>query len=86
MMTSGIKSIAVGSFHCGAAETDPSSIHEDAGLAQWICCCRELWYRLQTDLDPALLWLWCRQAAVVPVGPLAWELPCAVSAALKRKK
>ena len=25
-------------------------------------------------LDPALLWLWCRPAAVVLVRPLAWEL------------
>ena len=26
------------------------------------------------SLDPALLWLWCRPAGVVPTGPLAWEL------------
>ena len=30
-----------------------------------------------------LLWLWCRQAAVAPIQPLAWELPHAKSAALK---
>ena len=24
--------------------------------------------------DLALLWLWCRPAAVAPTGPLAWEL------------
>ena len=36
--------------------------------------------------DPALLWLWCRPAAVAPIEPLAWELPCATSAALKKKK
>ena len=23
--------------------------------------------------DPALLWLWCWQAAVAPIRPLAWE-------------
>ena len=28
-----------------------------------------------------MLWLWCR-----PIGPLAWELPCAAGAALKEKK
>ena len=37
-------------------------------------------------LDLALLWLWCRPAAVAPVRPLAWELPCAVGITLKRQK
>ena len=36
--------------------------------------------------DPALLWLWCRPAAVAPIQPLAWELPYAEGAALKRQK
>ena len=30
--------------------------------------------------------LWCRPTAVAPIRPLAWELPYAVGAALKRKK
>ena len=38
------------------------------------------------SLDPPLLWLWCRPAAVAPILPLAWELPYAAGAALKRKK
>ena len=42
-------------------------------------CCR-------CGLDPKLLWLWCRPAAVAPIGPLAWELPYAVGSALKSKK
>ena len=37
-------------------------------------------------LDPTLLWLWCRPAVVVPIGPLAWEYPYAVGTALKSKK
>ena len=37
-------------------------------------------------LDLALLWLWHRPAAVAPIQPLAWELPYATDAALKRKK
>ena len=42
------------------------------------CCvgCRCGW-------DPALLWLWCRLAAAALIQPLAWELPYAMSAALK---
>ena len=35
---------------------------------------------------PALLWLWCRLAAVAPIWPLAWDSPHAVGAALKKKK
>ena len=35
------------------------------------------------SLDPALLWLLCRPAAVALNPPLAWELSCALSRALK---
>ena len=38
------------------------------------------------DLDPALLWLWCRPGASALIGPLAWELPYATGTAVKRKK
>ena len=34
-------------------------------------------------LDPVLLWLWSRPAAVAPMRPLAWEL---LYGALKRQK
>ena len=37
-------------------------------------------------LDPALLRLWCRVAAVAPIQPLAWERLCASGTALKSKK
>ena len=33
-----------------------------------------------------LLWLWCRPAAIAPIGPLAWEPPYAVDVAPKSKK
>ena len=34
--------------------------------------------------DQALLWLWFRPAAADSIEPLAWELPYAEGAALKR--
>ena len=56
---------------------NPAGVHEKAhlipGLAQWV-------------EDPVLLWLWWRLAAAAPVAPLAWELPYAAGAALKKKK
>ena len=61
----------------GAAEVNPTRNHEVEGsipgLAWWV-------------KDLALLWLWHRPAAVAPIGPLAWEPPYAMGAALKRKK
>ena len=39
--------------------------------------------------NPALLWLWHRPVATVPIGPLAWESPHAEGAAqdiAKRQK
>ena len=38
------------------------------------------------DSDLGLLWLWCSSAAVAPIGPLAWEPPYAVGAALEKTK
>ena len=34
----------------------------------------------------ALLWLWCRLAAIAPIGPLAWEPLSAVGVALEKEK
>ena len=36
--------------------------------------------------DLALLWLWCRPAAVALIRPLAWEPPHAAGAALQRQE
>jgi len=42
--------------------------------------------RHRCGLDPTLLWLWCRLAAAVSIRPLAWELPYAKGAVLKKQK
>ena len=36
--------------------------------------------------DLALLWLWCSPVATTLIGPLAWEPPYAVGAALEKTK
>ena len=38
------------------------------------------------SLALALLWLWRRPAATAPIGPLAWEPPYAMGAALEKDK
>ena len=37
-------------------------------------------------LDPVLLWLWLWLAPTAPMGTLAWEPPCAMGVALKKKE
>ena len=51
-----------------------------------IQCCRELWCRLQTRSDPALLWLQCRPVVIALIWPPAWEPPYSTGVALKSKK
>ena len=67
-------------------------IHEDVDsipdLAQWakdlvLPCCG---VGRRCSLDLALLWLWCRLAAVALIQPLTWELPNVSGVALKSKK
>ena len=55
-----------------------------SGLRIWRYC--ELWCSRRRSLDPVLLWLWCRPAAVAPIGSLAWEPLYVTGAALKTKK
>ena len=40
--------------------------------------------RCGSDLE--VLWLWWRPVAIAPIGPLAWEPPCAAGAALEKTK
>jgi len=55
-----------------------------SGLRIWCCC--ELWCSHRCGSDTTLLWLWCRLAAVALIGPLIWEPPYAMGAALKSNK
>ena len=54
-----------------------------SGLRIWHCCERGIGHRRVSDL--ALPWLWRGPAATAPIRPLAWELPYAAGAALKRE-
>ena len=55
-----------------------------SGLRIRRCC--ELGVSHRCSSDPVLLWLWCRPAATAPIGPLAWEPPYAMGAALQKTK
>ena len=69
---------------------NPTGIYEDAdlvpGLDQWVKDAVSCGVGRGSDLDPALLWLWCRLAATAVIGPLAWEPPYAAGVALEKKK
>ena len=77
-------------------EENPTRNHEVAGsipgLAQsvgegsGITLSCGVGHRSSSDLAWLSLWLCCRQAAVAPIQPLAWALPCAAGVALKKRK
>jgi len=51
-----------------------------------IQCCCSCGIGRRCVLDPISLWLWHRPAAAALIQSLAWELPYALGAALKRKR
>jgi len=55
-----------------------------SGLRIRHCC--ELWCRCRHGLNPPLLWLWHRPAAIALIWPLAWEPPYATGAAQEMAK
>ena len=80
-----IKEILLSS-HCGSVVTNLTSIPEDVGLipglSQWV---KDQAVVQATETAP----IQCdqhRPAAAAPIRPLAWELPYATPAALKKKK
>ena len=60
------------------------SLASFSGLRIWVAASCGVGLRRVSDLD--LLWLWRRPAAIAPIGPLAWEPPCAAGAALEKAK
>ena len=71
---------------------NPTNIHEEVGLIPGLAQCGigagiavSCSVSHRDDSDPALLWVWRRLAAAALIDSLAWELPFAVGAVLKRK-
>ena len=67
-----------------------TSIHKDAGsipdLIHWVKDPVSCGIGQRHSLDPVMLWLWGRPAAVSRIQPLAQELLYAAGVAIKRKK
>ena len=78
--------------HCSSMEENPTHIHKDMGLipglTQWVKD-RVLPFAMVSVTDAAQISCWCGcgvGAATAWIRPLVWELPCATSAAIKKKK
>ena len=80
------------SFCRGTAEMNPTKIHDVGGLSPAslsglrIWRCHQLWCRSKMQLRSCGAVAVVKLAATAATGPLAWEPPHAVGAALKSKK
>ena len=77
------------SSRCGSVVRNPTNIHETRTWVRSLALFSGLRIHLAVSCgvghrhSSALLWLWCRPAAVALVRPLAWELPYASGGAPK---
>ena len=71
--------VVTGSSCCGSVVINLTRIHEDVGSVPGLA---QGW----SVKDLVLPWLWRRPAGAARIRPLAWELPCAPAAAVKRPK
>ena len=76
---------------CGAAETNWTSIHEDASqipglVGSGIQHCHELWCRLRKWLGSCIAVAVVQAGSLTLIPSLAWDLPYAGGAALKSKQ
>ena len=78
----------LGSFYCGSAVMNLTTIHEDTNsipsLAQWPKDLALLQAVVQDS--PVLLWQWHRLAAAALIQPLNWELTYAGGAKKQKRK
>ena len=67
------KYVTLRSSSCGTAEVNPTSIHEVAGMIPGLLSGLGISIAMscgvchRCGLDPVLLWLWCRAAAVASI-------------------
>ena len=79
------------SSRCGKAEMNLTRNHEVVGLIPGLSglriqCAVSCGIGHRCGMDLALLCLWYRLAATVPIRPLAWELPYASGVAYGKQK
>ena len=75
-MAQWVKNPSAGVLVAAQSLMNPTGNHGNVGSIPGIAV---IGHRLGSD--PVLLGLWRRPVATAPIGPLAWEPPCAVGSA-----